>query len=728
MHRFLTYIFLLFFSISALGKIDRHALVTRNNPHITTIDTLASLSVGNGEFAFTADVTGLQTFHSLYKNGVPLGTMAQWGWHSFPNVEGYKAEDVLKEYDFGRGHKEWYSCQLKDERGKKASDYLRANPHRLHLGIIAFKGIIPQDISNIDQTLNLWDGVLSSSYRCRGQKMKVQTSCDASQDMVVASIQDKAMHKVEIKFPYPTGNHSDDACDWSDNHEHTVSLVSQDNHCAIYQHTLDNQSYFIKLCWTNAAQPIIDGHSIVISPDKRKWAFSVEFINKCPDTGVTDFENKYPDTEVTDFEKSVLSTKEYWHDYWNRGGAVDFSHCTNPLARELERRTVLSQYLLAIQCAGSTPPQETGLTYNSWFGKFHLEMTWWHMAHFALWNHPEMLERTLPWYEKAAKKAAEIAKRQNFEGIRWMKMTDPSGNEAPSNVGSFLIWQQPHFIYLADLTYRARGDFGMLHQFYPLVEKTADFMASFATFDEKHKRYILKGCIPAQETLKAADTVNPPFELSYWRFALSIAQEWRKRLGMEPKRKWDDVIEYLSPLAEKDGIYAAAESAPSYPSLIPQQSEADNSHLEAQEIPENLRLYSDHMAVLCAFGVLPRSQYLPQFDVQTMSKTLDWVLKNWNWNKTWGWDYPTTAMTAVRCGEPEKAIQALLMDKRTNTYLPNGHNYQDQRLRCYLPGNGGFLTTIALMCAGYEGCTTPLPGFPKDGTWDVRYENIMKSY
>ena len=47
-----------------------------------------------------------------------------------------------------------------------------------------------------------------------------------------------------------------------------------------------------------------------------------------------------------------------------------------------------------------------------------------------------------------------------------------------------------------------------------------------------------------------------------------------------------------------------------------------------------------------------------------------------------------TAMNATRLGEPEKAVGALLMDKRTNTYLLNGHNYQDGRLRCYLPGNG----------------------------------------
>ena len=37
-----------------------------------------------------------------------------------------------------------------------------------------------------------------------------------------------------------------------------------------------------------------------------------------------------------------------------------------------------------------------------------------------------------------------------------------------------------------------------------------------------------------------------------------------------------------------------------------------------------------------------------------------------------GLDYPMTAMDAARLGEPEKAVGALLMDKRTNTYLVNG--------------------------------------------------------
>ena len=119
------------------GPIDREAVLTRNNPQITEFDSLASLSVGNGEFAITVDATGLQTFPDLYKKGVPLGTQSQWGWHSFPNVNNYQPAEVLKEFDFGRGHKEIYSCQFREPgRQKDACEYLRVNPHRLHLGII----------------------------------------------------------------------------------------------------------------------------------------------------------------------------------------------------------------------------------------------------------------------------------------------------------------------------------------------------------------------------------------------------------------------------------------------------------------------------------------------------------------------------------------------------------------------------------------------------------------
>ena len=64
--------------------IDRYALVSMHDPRIKGIDTASPLTVGNGELAFTADVTGLQSLYEEYKETLPLCTMSQWGWHTKP--------------------------------------------------------------------------------------------------------------------------------------------------------------------------------------------------------------------------------------------------------------------------------------------------------------------------------------------------------------------------------------------------------------------------------------------------------------------------------------------------------------------------------------------------------------------------------------------------------------------------------------------------------------------
>src|ERR1017187_7384530 len=46
--------------------IDRHALVTRHNIEVHAIDPNGAMAVGNGDFAFNFDVTGLQSFPEYY--------------------------------------------------------------------------------------------------------------------------------------------------------------------------------------------------------------------------------------------------------------------------------------------------------------------------------------------------------------------------------------------------------------------------------------------------------------------------------------------------------------------------------------------------------------------------------------------------------------------------------------------------------------------------------------
>lgn len=712
-------------AVSTAQSIDRRPIVERNNPHTETVDTLASLTVGNGRFAMTVDATGMQTFPEYYRGGIPLGTFSEWGWHSMPNSKGYRAADALEERDFGRGHKELYAVQPKAPgRQHDAAEWLRANPQRMHLGCIGFDIPRPELVGNVSQRLDMWTGKITSDFDCQGHRYHVETVCHPRRDLIAVRIASSTIPNtpsaaspmaLRLRIPYPTGGHSDDGCNWNADKKRFITIKKVAGTAASdrLRIAVDSSDYFIDLRYVAENQ---GKRRITIDNTAKECRIPMA------ETGelICEFapeEKALGGLDSLHFDDVAEASAAFWKDYWTRGGIVDLSATDDARARELERRIVQSIYLLAVNDRQNFPPAETGLTYNSWFGKFHLEMIYWHQAWQALWGHAADLERSLDWYFRAAPMAREIAARQGFGGVRWMKMSDPSAAEAPSNVGSYLIWQQPHLIYLANLLYRAaisRGDTAdanrILRKFGPLVEATAEFMYDFAGRDSVSGKYFLSGYIPAQETLKASTTRNSPFELSYWLTAMKIAQKWRKLTGKEPNSEWDSLISGLPPLPSKNGIYLTAEGAP----LI--------GHRAAQtDTPVGDDCYaSDHPMPLGALGMMPDSRLMTR---ERMDSTYDWTIANWNWQKTWGWDYPMTAMCATRLHRPDDAVSALLMSVAKNTYLPQGHNWQTPRLRCYLPGNGGLLLAVALMAAGWDGCTTPEPGFPP--SWKVRYEGIL---
>jgi len=119
------------------APIDREALVRRHDPVSRQVDPLSPLSVGNGEFAFTADVTGLQTFPEVYEQSTPLCTMSQWGWHRAPLPAGLDPKALrLVQFDtFGRQ----VGYAVSAEGQNELYNWLRENPHRLHLGRVALR-------------------------------------------------------------------------------------------------------------------------------------------------------------------------------------------------------------------------------------------------------------------------------------------------------------------------------------------------------------------------------------------------------------------------------------------------------------------------------------------------------------------------------------------------------------------------------------------------------------
>ena len=677
----------------AVDPIDRPGLVARHNPTVITCDPLSPLTVGNGEFAFTTDITGLQTFPEAYETGIPLHTQSQWAWHSFPNPNGYKPADAMEPYQVGGRTVDYIGSQ-----DGPAGKWLRANPHRIDLGRIGLvirrpsdgKPAQPSDLANIRQVLDLWSGVLDSRFTVEGVPVRVQTVCHPSADQIAVRIESPLLETSNLGVLLAFPGASDDwkkTADWSHDEAHHTDARIVGGRCD-FARTLDADKYFAAAEWEagGCLQPAGPHRYELFAPKKNHLDFVVAF-SACP----------LP-SSLPDFSAARRATAAFWKKFWTEGAAVDFSGSTDPRANELERRVVLSQYLTAVNCAGSMPPQETGLAFNSWFGKFHLEMHWWHAAHFALWNRPELLEKSLAWYRDILPSARVNAARQGYGGARWPKMVGPDGQDSPSKVAPFLIWQQPHPIYLAELVYRARPDKQTLLKYAQIVRETADFMASYARLDQATGRYVLgPAMIPAQECYKN-DALNPTYELAYWWWALETAQQWRVRLGLKRDIRWDEVLSKLARPTVKDGVYAAIENPP-------------------------FTKTNDHPAMLGAFGMVPAT---PLIDRDTMSRTLDSVLKTWEWPSTWGWDYPLVAMTAARLGRPDDAVNALLMDVQKNTWLPNGHNYQDARLPIYLPGNGGLLAAVAMMAAGWDGApANDAPGFPKNGKWRVRSEGLI---
>ena len=689
--------------------IDRMAVVQRHNVTNESMDTLASLTVGNGAFAYTVDATGMQTFPRAYVNGVSLGTQVEWAWNSFKNTDDYQFEETLKSYDFNNeGRNAKYSIQHKvsGTREQQATEYFRVNPHRLQLGNVGLElrlengdlaGI--DDIQNIKQTLDLWTGLIHSTFSLEGRPVEVYTAAGQAADGVSVKVTSpliaKGKLKVFIRYPFPSGKFLDDAVYYGNAQDHQTELIVTNQKEGVISHKLSGTNYFTGLHFSDGQLIEQEKHYFVYTPDPSLQTFDFSF--------AFNSENNF-DLAPVDYETSRRQSTVAWEKFWNSGAAVDFAGSTDPRANELERRIVLSQYLTKVQCGGSNPPQETGLTFNSWYGKPHTEMHWWHGVHYALWGRPEIMEKTLDYYFRTFDKAKALAERQGYKGVRWIKMSDNDGNESPSSVAAFLIWQQPHVIYMSELAYRDQEDKKVLEKYKDIVFSTAEFMADFAYYEKEKDRYSLGlGVIPAQEVFPAAKTRNPTYELAYWDWALRTAQMWKERLGEPRVAEWDSVINKLAPLPVQDDVYLATETA-----------------TDSYTFPKWM---TDHPSVLGALGMVPESSKL---DKEVMRNTLNTVWEKWSWADTWGWDFPMTAMNAARLDMPEKALDALFMDIQTNTYLKNGHNYQDGRLRIYLPGNGGLLTAVAMMLEGWDASSGDFPGFPKDGSWKIKKEGFSK--
>jgi hypothetical protein len=705
----------------AAAAIDRQVLVKRHNVVLTRIDPHAPVMLGNGNLGFTADITGLQTFPQAYSNLAPLLTMAQWAWHAFPNPQNFTEANGLAMVPVpGRGERPYsYFTDFSLVTPGSALQWLRENPHRFSMARIALVLRLADgseaelaQLADTRQQLDLWTGTLRSHFVFDGAPVDVETRVHPDRDMVLVDIRSTLVAAgrllVRVSYPGVAQNLNPDPSDWVRDERHQTRVLKKRARSLQLERRLDDTLLYSTIAVQEGRIEASGRHRFEASGAKGRLRLAVSF------------DRKPASPHRIDASADARAVSGSWRHYWTHGGMIDFSGSTDPRASELERRVVLSQYLAAINQSGEYPPQEEGLFSNSWNGKFHLEMHLWHASHFATWGRPARLVKSLQWYLEQLPAAQAVAQRQGVRGAWWTKMSGPEGRNSPSTINPFIMWQQPHPIFMAELLWRHGGDRRMLDRYAELVEQTAWLLASFPSLDAKTGRYLLgPPIIPVQENHPPLTSSHPFFEVKYFAHGLAIAQEWRRRRQLPTVPEWGKVIASLmSPAASASELLLPVESAPDFWKQT--MSPACSQHAVGN-CPNR-----DHPSFLMAFGLIPGDMAYRE----NMRATLRATQQHWDLKQTWGWDFPMMAMTAARLGEAGKAVDLLFADYPNNTWGVTGmtprfsiESGEARRVaETYFPSNGALLLAVGMMAAGWDRSTGTAPGFPEG--WMLQVEGI----
>jgi hypothetical protein len=217
-----------------------------------------------------------------------------------------------------------------------------------------------------------------------------------------------------------------------------------------------------------------------------------------------------------------------------------------------------------------------------------------------------------------------------------------------------------------------------------IVTATADFMVSYAWFNHSTGVYDLgPPMYPVSENTEPNNTVNPTFELAYWRFGLRVASQWKLRQHQTVPEAWTTLLKNLAPL--------------------PIVNTTGNETYELYEgIPnmwEDPDTTDDHPALIGVYGLLPT---IPGVDESVVRNTAEEVYTTWNFTDCWGWDFGMLAMNAVKLGDAERAVEFLLdpLFEFDDVGMPVG----GVRVATpYFPGAGGLLLAVGMMAGGWSG-------------------------
>lgn len=584
--------------------------IIKYNLKFNHIDSKNPVTIGNGDFAITLDQTGTQSLYEIYKD-IPLSTMSNKNWF-------YKdKKDIKPSYVDGKAY---MLFNLDNDPNYQTN---RQYPFKYSfMQILLYDNDKLIDINNIkdvEQELDLYKGIVTSSFNYREKSNKTTSFIYQDHDEFNFKLQSDNLN-LALKFNYPSYTKNGYRQDLLPN-----VLVKEDRITLLYD---DKNSLSFKLKSSSKYQ--IVENTLIFDDNNVSFSLALDEIK----------EGKFLD--------------EFWK--CDNGIIID--------NEELVKKMVLSKYLLHVNSTGIYPPQESGLTYNCWNSKFHLEM---HLIH-SLWNiynnHVDDLVKSFDYYLSIMPSSLKRASLNGYKGLRFPKMTGPDGEDSPSNIGPLLIWQAPHILFMLQEIYYLYNKENIIKKYEPLISGTIDFMISFLTLKDL-KYQMLDPLLEACESIPLDRCQNPSFELEYWRYTLERQPKIDTVLYGHQRYDYLDITSKIITPKEDDGIY-----------------------LKTYGVIDKYDLYKDH----------PTEGFLMSFfkskivDKEKMVKTIDYILKNMDLSSYWGWDFPFLGLSLLNCGEIEKSIEVTQLNTINNQYLYNGYNTSPRDdLKAYLPGNGAFL-------------------------------------
>ena len=358
------------------GSINRHAIVSRYNPVRNASSTTTPMQVGNGNFAFGADVTGLQTFQ-------PFAIMSSWGWKNDTLPPGKTWEDVMnyrgESWDFhGRPMEIMYGGD------PLIQQWLISNPNRVNLGRIGLllfdeqsqaADVTEDDLTAKQQTLDLWSGTLTSQFVYEGQNITITTISSQTSSAVGITIKSTLLQSgrlgIFLDFPWNDGKNKFSApfvgsFNVTNNHTTHLTLGTQLGRDvqAEVSHTLGSSTFITSVGGDSfsVTRDSPDAHRYSLRPRSLASTFSISALYSTTRT------ESLPIPEFITSEST-----QAWNKYWAESGFVDvLTNSSDTRAEELQRRIVLSRYLMRVNEAGENPPQEASTSYFSTFGVLKL--------------------------------------------------------------------------------------------------------------------------------------------------------------------------------------------------------------------------------------------------------------------------------------------------------------------------------------------------------------------